>query len=130
MSRAMQQDMEDLDGLMSELLQKEKVPIDDGTCDDVRGTERSSMPWAYFDTVDPLGQSLMAEPELPFKCKVSRVAPRPPSLFYIRKLLPMFREVLIAEVPDWLDPELNGPPQPTPKNIKLSSIKLLRKTSK
>ena len=130
MSRAMQQDMEDLDGLMSELLQKEKVPIDDGTCDDVRGTERSSMPWAYFDTVDPLGQSLMAEPELPFKCKVSRVGPRPPSLFYIRKLLPMFREVLIAEVPDWLDPELNGPPQPTPKNIKLSSIKLLRKTSK
>lgn len=128
MSTAMQQDMEDVDGLMSELLQKENVPFDDGTCDDVRGTERSSMPWAYFDAVDPLGQSLMAEPETPFKCKASRVGPRPPSLFYIRKLLPMFREVLIAEVPDWLDPELNGPQEPTPKNIKLSSMKLLRKT--
>jgi len=128
MSQAMREDMHDIDGLMAELLEKEGVPIDDGTCDDVRGTERRNMPWAYFDVVDPLGQAIMAEPETKYSFKPTRVSPRPPSLFHTRKLLPMFRELLVAELPDWLDPDLNGPPQPHARQLRLSSLHALRQT--
>ena len=70
----------------------------------------------------------MAEPETKYSFKPTRVSPRPPSLFHTRKLLPMFRELLVAELPDWLDPDLNGPPQPHARQLRLSSLHALRQT--
>ncbi|WFD17905.1 hypothetical protein MCAP1_000116 [Malassezia caprae] len=101
----------------------------DGRCDDVRGSERDQMPWAVFDVPDPLGQSIRAEPVSKYHCVHAPRTPVPgPSLAYTRKLQPLFRELLIAELPDWLDPDINGPPKPPPKQLAAVSKQLLRQT--
>jgi len=99
----------------------------DGRCDDVRGSERDQMPWAVFDVPDPLGQSIRAEPESDYhRIREPRASLRGPSLAYTRKLQPLFRELLVAELPDWLDLDINGPPKPPPKQLAAMSKQLLR----
>lgn len=124
---SMREALEDIDGLMLELFDAEGVAPDDGLCDDVRGSERKALPWAFFDAKDPLGQGLLAEPESDeHRITKPRVDARPPSLDYTRKLLPMFRELLVAKLPDWLDPEVNGEPIPQPKSLVQTSTNLLK----
>ncbi|KAI3626467.1 hypothetical protein CBS9595_001828 [Malassezia furfur] len=126
-SDSMREAVEDVDGLFLELLEKERVAPDDGACDAVRGGERQHVPWAFFDVRDPLGQGLRAEPPSEeHRIEKPRVDVRPPTLDYTRRLLPMFRELLISKLPDWLDPEVNGEPIPQPKSLVATSTQLLK----
>lgn len=126
-SDSMREAVEDVDGLFLELLEKEGVAPDDGACDAVRGGEREHVPWAFFDVRDPLGQGLRAEPPSDeHRLGKSRADVRPPTLDYTRRLLPMFRELLISKLPDWLDPEVNGEPIPQPKSLVATSTQLLK----
>ncbi|KAL4399903.1 phosphatidylinositol binding protein [Malassezia pachydermatis] len=128
-SDEMRKELRDVDGLLAELLRKEGKAMDDGACDDIRGGERKDVPWAFFDAADPLGQAIRAEPASK-QHRLLRVRPglRPPTLEATRKLQPLFRELLVAELPDWLDQDLNGEPRVAPKSLAQASSKLLRKT--
>lgn len=109
---SLRQGVKDIDALLAVLMKEDGVQPDDGLCDDIRGSERSVIPWAFFDRIDPLGQGLHAEPASDFH----RTAPvgtiAPPALSATRKLVPLFRELLISKLPDWLDPRVSGEAQP------------------
>lgn len=123
------QDVQEPNNLLRELMELEHVAQFDGRCDDVRGSERDDLPWAFFDVPDPLGQSIRAEPlSEQHRIYRPRTVLSSPSLVYTRKLQPLFRELLVAELPDWLDPELNGPPKVPPKQLAAVSKQLLRQT--
>ncbi|WFD29191.1 hypothetical protein MSPP1_000197 [Malassezia sp. CBS 17886] len=123
-SSRMAQAVDNVDALMSELMEDEGVTPDDGLCDRVRGTERKSMPFAFFDIVDPLGQGIPAEPESEEHRINPRVGVKPPSLDATRKLLPMFRELLVTKLPDWLDAGVSGEPAARPKEVVQSAQRL------
>lgn len=124
---AMKEAVRDVDGLVADAMDKDGVPLDDGSLDAVRGSERKDVPWAFFDRVDPLGQSISAEPaSRQFRLPRPRLGIRPPALLATRKLLPLFRELMIAELPDWLDEDVNGEPRRPPEDIAKGAAKLLR----
>lgn len=121
--------VQDAHALFLDLLDEERVKVNDGLCDDVRGSERDQLPWAVFDVPDPLGQSIRAEPmSEQHRVREPRSPLSGPSLVYTRKLQPLFRELLVAELPDWLDQDINGPPKPPPKQLAAASKQLLRQT--
>ncbi|WFC98662.1 hypothetical protein MYAM1_001393 [Malassezia yamatoensis] len=126
-TQSMRRAIEDIDALMLQMFEHEQVPLDDGLCDDVRGTERKQVPWAFFDRKDPLGQGILAEPES-YEHRIAKppINVRPPSLDYTRKVLPLFQELLVSKLPDWLDSEVNGEPIPQPKSIVDDSTKFLK----
>ena len=105
--------VKDIDALLAVLMKADGVQPDDGLCDDIRGSERSVVPWAFFDSVDPLGQGLHAEPasDCHRTTPVGTIAP--PALSATRKLVPLFRELLISKLPDWLDSRVSGEAQYT-----------------
>ena len=119
----------DVDALFERLLRAEGAALDDGSCDEVRGTERRIVPWAVFDVADPLGQALAAEPDAAEWAMPPHGAavPRPPSLRATRKLMPLFRELLVAQLPDWYDAQVNGEPRLRPHQLLRVSDKLLLK---
>lgn len=130
-STTMKDAVADVDGLMQDLIEAEDIPLDDGKCDAVRGSERGNLPWAFFDKEDPLGQGILAEPDsAEHRVLKPRADVQPPELHHTRKLLPMFRELLVTKLPDWLDADVNGEPIPQPKSLVQSSSKLLKQRSK
>ena len=122
--------VKDIDALMLRLMKQEGAPIDDGVCNDVRGFERSQVPWAFFDKDDPLGQGIPAEPP----SDLHRVEPykgmKPPTVDAIRKLMPMFRELMVLKLPDWLDPQVSGAPDPSGEMLVKMSKQLLKKSNR
>ncbi|CAO1636239.1 unnamed protein product [Parajaminaea phylloscopi] len=124
----MKEDVRDVDSLMRELMQSEGVPVDDGTLpNESRGTEAKDLPTLWFDVMDPLGQHLRAErgsaSELVYTPQ--KVTPPVPCLKYIRKAMPMFREVLEERLPDWQHGDANGPKKKaTPSSLGRSASTL------
>lgn len=104
--------VKDIDSLLKVLMKNDGAEPDTGLCDDVRGSERKIVPWAYFDEVDPLGQSIRAEPPSENHYTTPGNIIVPPSLSAMRKLVPLFRELLISKLPDWLDGRVNGAGDP------------------
>lgn len=113
-SQRMKEDIQDIDGLMRELMESEGVPVDDGTLpNESRGTEARELATFWFDVMDPLGQHLKAErgaSELTYTPQ--GITPPAPCLKYVRKALPAFREALKERLPDWQHGDAKGPKQP------------------
>lgn len=112
----MKDDIRDVDGLMRELMESEGVPVDDGTLpNESRGTEARDLPTLWFDVMDPLGQHLRAEggSEAELTYSPRKVSPPIPCLKYIRKAVPVFREVLQERLPDWQHGNASGPKKKT-----------------
>ncbi|WFD33843.1 hypothetical protein MCUN1_000666 [Malassezia cuniculi] len=115
----------DIDTLLAQLMQDDGVEADDGVCDDIRGAERSDVPWAFFDLVDPLGQALRAEPASDNHRTTPSNIIVPPSLSAVRKILPLFRELLVSKLPDWLDTRVVGVEEPLSDAV----VKLQKRSS-
>ncbi|GAK61952.1 uncharacterized protein PAN0_001d0147 [Moesziomyces antarcticus] len=106
----MRREVKDIDAMMRDLMEEAGETFDDGVCEDgVRGTEKYDFPWAFFDEVDPLNQHLAAEEEAG-ELRVPKVAVGfpPPSLKHIRKLQPLFCELLASKLPEWQSEDVLG----------------------
>ncbi|PKI85487.1 hypothetical protein MVES_000584 [Malassezia vespertilionis] len=126
-TESMRKSLRSVDNMMMGLLQTDKMEYDDGYLDKIRGSERRDLPWAFYDKANPLGQSVPAEKESDeFRMPANKAEIKPPSLDYTRKLLPMFRELLVAKMPDWLDPEVNSEPIAHPTTLVNDSTKMLK----
>ncbi|KDN39449.1 hypothetical protein K437DRAFT_296093 [Tilletiaria anomala UBC 951] len=101
-SPTFKKDIEDIDSLLSDLMTKKGVKINDGLCrSEARGTEAAEFPWIWFDEVDPCGQHLMAEEAVAdLRYEPRGMSYPPPNLLHTRKVLPIFREILLSEMPD------------------------------
>ncbi|SAM59572.1 uncharacterized protein UBRO_01067 [Ustilago bromivora] len=107
---AMRRDIKDIDAMMRDLMEDNGETIDDGACaDGVRGTEKYDFPWAFYDEVDPLNQHLAGEEEAG-ELKVPKFATGypPPSLKHIRRLQPLFCELLANKLPEWQSEDVLG----------------------
>ncbi|SNX84094.1 uncharacterized protein MEPE_02802 [Melanopsichium pennsylvanicum] len=107
---AMKREIKDIDAMMRDLMIDAGETPDDGVCDDgIRGTEKYDFPWAFYDEVDPLHQHLASEEEAG-DLRVSKCPAGypPPSLKHIRRLQPLFCEVLAAKLPEWQSEDVLG----------------------
>ena len=98
----MRERIEDVDGLLKELMQQERAPVEEGVVEnEARGTEMRDFPWAWFDAVDPLHQHLDdTDPEqLRFHPNVATT--KLPTLLHTRKALTPFRQTLLDRLPAW-----------------------------
>uniref|UniRef100_V5GKZ5 DUF3818 domain-containing protein n=2 Tax=Kalmanozyma brasiliensis (strain GHG001) TaxID=1365824 RepID=V5GKZ5_KALBG len=100
----------DIDSLMADLMADAGETIDDGACEDgVRGTEKYDFPWAFFDEVDPLNQHLAGEEEAgQLRYPKPPVGFAPPTLKHIRKVQPLFCELLASKLPEWQSEDVLG----------------------
>lgn len=107
---AMRRDIKDIDAMMRDLMEDNGETIDDGACTDgVRGTEKYDFPWAFYDEVDPLNQHLTGEEEAgELKVPKYAVGYPPPSLKHIRRLQPLFCELLASKLPEWQSEDVLG----------------------
>jgi hypothetical protein len=107
----MKEEVRDVDALMRELMEDAGVPIDDGTLpNESRGTEAREQAQFWFDAMDPLGQHLKAEKDSEeLQYTPPSVTPPIPCLKYVRKLLPVFNDILREKLPDWENGDGNGP---------------------
>lgn len=107
----MKEEVRDTDALMRELMEDAGVPIDDGTLpNESRGTEAREQAQFWFDAMDPLGQHLKAEKDSEeLQYTPPSVTPPIPCLKYVRKLLPVFNDILREKLPDWENGDGNGP---------------------
>ncbi|EPQ29084.1 uncharacterized protein PFL1_03373 [Pseudozyma flocculosa PF-1] len=106
----LRKELEDLDGMMRDLLEESGLELDDGNCaDGVRGTEKYDFPWAFFAGMDPLNQHLPAEAEAG-ELRVAKVPTNvaPPTLKHTRKVLPLFCELLASRMPEWQSEDVLG----------------------
>ncbi len=103
-------ELQDIDAMMADLMAEAGETVDDGACEDgVRGTEKYDFPWAFFDQVDPLNQHLSAEEEAgPLRVPKPAVGYAPPSLKYIRRVQPLFCELLASKLPEWQSEDVLG----------------------
>ncbi|KAJ1027833.1 hypothetical protein NDA13_003286 [Ustilago tritici] len=107
---AMRRDIKDIDAMMRDLMEDNGETIDDGAyADGVRGTEKYDFSWAFYDEVDPLNQHLASEEEAG-ELKVPKFATGypPPSLKHIRRLQPLFCELLANKLPEWQSEDVLG----------------------
>ena len=106
----MRREIKDIDAMMRDLMEDAGETIDDGTCDDgVRGTEKYDFPWAFYDEVDPLNQHLAGEEEAgELRVPKFPIGYPPPSLKHIRKLQPLFCELLASKLPEWQSEDVLG----------------------
>lgn len=124
-SRGFGQDANDIDMLMEHLMvnfAKHRLPagtgalaalragiappitrIDTGRCTrEARGTETRDDPGLYFNTVDPCGQHLLAEPMVSdLRYVPDKVAAPAPTLLHVRRLLPAFRAAMRRALPSY-----------------------------
>lgn len=107
----MRREFRNIDAMMEDLMADAGETLDDGKCEDgVRGTEKYDFPWAFFDEVDPLNQHLAGEEEVgPLRVPKFDVGYAPPSLKYIRRLQPLFCELLASKLPDWQSADTLAP---------------------
>ncbi|KAJ1030013.1 hypothetical protein NDA16_000926 [Ustilago loliicola] len=107
---AMRRDIKDIDAMMRDLMEDNGETIDDGACTNgVRGTEKYDFPWAFYDEVDPLNQHLAAEEEAgDLKVPKFAIGYPPPSLKHIRRLQPLFCELLASKLPEWQSEDVLG----------------------
>ena len=107
---AMRRDISNVDAMMRDLMEDNGETIDDGTCNDgVRGTEKYDFPWAFYDEVDPLNQHLAGEEEAgELRVPKYAVGYPPPSLKHIRRLQPLFCELLASKLPEWQSEDVLG----------------------
>lgn len=111
----MKEQIEDVDGLVRELLEQEGEEIEDGTVTSIgRGTEMQDFPWAWFDVVDPLHQHLHDTNPTQLKFKPANTSVKMPSLVMTRKALDPFRQVMVEKMPAWKEGDARGVPA-TPK---------------
>lgn len=117
------QRIEDVDGLLSDLMEQEGVEMEDGfNRSDARGTEARVFPWAWFDAVDPLHQHIEgADPE-DLSYVPSRVSPKVPALVATRKGLEPFRAVLRECLPAWREGSSNGVAPPGQQRVQFGSL--------
>lgn len=110
-SKGMRDRIEDVDGLMLELLQQERVEAEDGTVKtDVRGTEMQDFPWAWFDAVDPLHQHLQGTDPNAISYEPKTASARIPSFKHTRKALDAFQFALLEKLPAWREGDAKGVP--------------------
>ncbi|KAK0550650.1 hypothetical protein OC846_003582 [Tilletia horrida] len=120
-TEAMRKRIEDIDGLLLELMHAEGIQPEDGVCrSPARGTEAEPFPWAYFGRPDPCGQQLTANLRAqngiePPRFDPSETSAPIPALSAIRELLPSFVQVLQDAVPDWEHGTKNYPGQAGPR---------------
>ncbi|SPO20387.1 uncharacterized protein UTRI_00784_B [Ustilago trichophora] len=106
----MKREIKDIDAMMRDLMEDNGETMDDGSCDDgVRGTEKYDFPWAFYDEVDPLNQHLSGEEEAgELRVPKCAVGYPPPSLKHIRRLQPLFCELLASKLPEWQSEDVLG----------------------
>ncbi|TKY90925.1 hypothetical protein EX895_000923 [Sporisorium graminicola] len=106
----LRREVADIDAMMQDLMADAGEQIDDGSCEDgVRGTEKYDFPWAFYDEIDPLNQHLAAERETgPLRVPKVPVGYAPPSLKHIRRLQPLFAELLASKLPEWQTEDVLG----------------------
>lgn len=110
-SKSMRDRIEDVDGLMLELLQEERVQAEDGTVKtDVRGTEMQDFPWAWFDAVDPLHQHLQGTDPSAISYEPKTASAQIPSFKHTRKALDAFQFALLEKLPAWREGDAKGVP--------------------
>lgn len=106
--------LEDLDGLMAELLQRAGLEPDKGTIEQggARGTDTAQVPWGFFMPDDVLMQRYADKIrglQLNRSYPVDGVQVAPPTVPHIRSLLPAFRAELAKCLPDWSQRASNSP---------------------
>lgn len=112
----MRKEIEDVDGLLSQLMEQDGVRVEDGTVSNkARGTEIRDFPWAWFDAADPLHQHLDVHGNLSYEPRSTSA--KVPSLVHLRKALDPFQQALLEKLPAWKEGNANGVPA-TPKNIR------------
>ncbi|PWN37552.1 uncharacterized protein FA14DRAFT_116639, partial [Meira miltonrushii] len=110
-SKSMRDRIEDVDGLLLELLQEERVQAEDGTVKtDVRGTEMQDFPWAWFDAVDPLHQHLQGTDPSAISYEPKTASAQIPSFKHTRKALDAFQFALLEKLPAWREGDAKGVP--------------------
>ncbi len=95
--------VEDIDSLFEQLMKQNGARLNDGVCrNEARGTEAANFPWIFFDDIDPCAQHLMAEQDVAeLRYTPKQLSFPPPTLLHTRKLLPVFRETLLSEMPNY-----------------------------
>ncbi|MCO5607465.1 hypothetical protein L7F22_061661 [Adiantum nelumboides] len=106
-TKEMKDRIQDVDGLMRELMRKRGVNEDDGLVKNAqRGTEMGEYPMLHFSIPDPLrqhyvGDELSADDQRELKYNPRLVTPTYPSMWATRKLMAPLCESLRAQLPDW-----------------------------
>lgn len=110
-NKSMRDRIEDVDGLLLELLQQERVQAEDGIVKtDVRGTEMQDFPWAWFDAVDPLHQHLQGTDPNAISYEPKTASAQIPSFKHTRKALDAFQFALLEKLPAWREGDAKGVP--------------------
>ncbi|SJX60755.1 uncharacterized protein SRS1_11981 [Sporisorium reilianum f. sp. reilianum] len=128
----LRREVADIDAMMEDLMADAGEKVDDGSCEDgVRGTEKYDFPWAFFDEVDPLNQHLAGEEEVgPLRVPKVAVGYAPPSLKHIRRLQPLFGELLASKLPEWQSEDVLGQLQSDARSGKGNKLSLRPKKPK
>ncbi|CDW98263.1 hypothetical protein [Sporisorium scitamineum] len=128
----LRREVADIDAMMQDLMADAGEKVDDGSCEDgVRGTEKYDFPWAFYDELDPLNQHLAGEEEAGH-LRVPKVAVgyAPPSLKHIRRLQPLFSELLASKLPEWQSEDVLGQLQSDVRSGKGNKLSLRSKKPK
>lgn len=106
-TKKMKEQIQDVDGLMRQLMRKRGIDEDDGLVKNPqRGTEMGEYPMLHFSLADPLRQhyvsdNVSTDDQRELRYEQHLVAPRYPSMWATRKLLIPLCESLRKQLPDW-----------------------------
>jgi hypothetical protein len=121
-SGAMRNRLEDIDGLMLDLMHEEGIEAEDGVIrSDVRGTEVREFPWAWFDAVDPLHQHLQGTDPTAMSYEPKSASAKLPSMKHTRKALEAFQFALLQKMPAWKEGDAKGVPA-TPRHLRANAM--------
>ncbi|PWN34014.1 uncharacterized protein FA14DRAFT_180647 [Meira miltonrushii] len=111
------QRLENLDGLMTELLEQAGLKPDKGqiAAEGIRGTDTAQVPWGFYTPEDVLMQQYAEKIkglQITRSYQIDGIHIPPPTIPNIRSLLPAFRAQLSQCLPDWANQAKDTPPIP------------------
>lgn len=114
-SQTVKQRLEDMDGLMNEILMQAGLKPDQGqiAIEGMRGTDTAQVPWGFYTPEDILMQRYaekIKDLQITRSYHIDGVHIAPPTIPNIRSLLPCFRAHLSKCLPDWANQAKDTPP--------------------